>query len=147
MHGIIRPALTALTLGGLLSGCAATGQTPPPPSPTPSPTPTPMYPKTAYITLFEYPSDKGCRVVALPYHAWVAKDGDIEWDVVDDACPNAGKLEIKFAEDGIVELDQASLQTKKKKGKVKDKAQDYKPHKYSVILGTLVHDPEIEIWP
>jgi hypothetical protein len=146
MHGVIRPALTALMLGGLLSGCARTEQTPPPPSPTPSATPTPMYPTTAYITLLEYPSPKGCRVVALPYHAWVAAKGDIEWDVVDDACPNAGKLEIKFAED-VVDLDQGSLQTKKLKGKVKDKAQDSKPYKYSVTLGTLVHDPEIEIWP
>jgi len=145
MHGVIRPALTALTLGGLLSGCARTEQTPPPPSPTPSPTPTPMYPKTAYITLFEYPIANGCGVVALPYHAWVAKDGDIVWDVVNDACPKAGEPKIEFAEANVVDLDQDSLQTKKKKGKVK--AQDYNPHKYSVSLGAFKHDPEIEIWP
>jgi hypothetical protein len=140
MRGLDRPLAAVLVLGAVLCACA---QQPPPP--TPSPTPTPMYPTTAYITLFEYPIPGGCGVVAIPYHAWVARDGDIVWDVVNEACPSAGDVEIEFAEKDIVELDRESLKNKKK-GKVK--AKDFKPHKYTVILDKkFKHDPEIEIWP
>jgi hypothetical protein len=143
MRGFARPAAVALALSALLSACTEPAS-PPPATPTPAPTPTPMYPKTAYITLFEYPVAGGCRVVAIPYHAWVATGGDIVWDVVNDACPNAGDPQITFTDSGIVDLD-AQPPVKKKTGKVR--ATDNKPHKYSVALGAFTHDPEIQIWP
>jgi len=156
MRGLDRPLAAALVLGAIL--CACTRQ---PPSPTPSPTTTPPPPEeeystTTHVTLLVYPLRRGCAVVAIPYYAFVKKDGHIVWDIVDDACPTADKVEISFAESGIVVVEMESDETpagaaaraphRKKKGKITGAA-DKQPHKYTVTLGSFVHDPEIEIWP
>jgi hypothetical protein len=154
MRGLARPTATALGLSALLAACQPAPS--PAPSPTPPPTTTPpaeAYQTVTYVTLLAYPYKSGCAVVAIPYHAYVKKDGDIVWDIVDDACP-VTKVEIKFAEANIVELESdespaakhAPVPHKQKKGKVKGAA-DKIPHKYTVTVDGFSHDPEIEIWP
>jgi hypothetical protein len=150
MHGLVRPAAVALGLGALLSAC----QPAPAPTPTPAPTPSPVeYPTTKHVTLLVYTAAKGCAVAAIPYYAYVHKGADIVWDVVEDACPNAGELTIEFKEQGIVRLEgdarlekATGVNYRQKKGTVVGEA-DKKPHKYTVKLGPFLHDPEIEIWP
>ena len=151
MHGLAQPALVVLGLAALLSACQ------PAPSPTPAPTPpTPSpaeYPTTTHVTLLLYPTPKGCAVAAIPYYAYVKKGAEIVWDVVEDACPNAGEVTIAFKEPGIVRLEgearlekAAAGERRQKRGTITGEA-DKKPHKYTVTVGSFVHDPEIEIWP
>jgi hypothetical protein len=150
MRGLVRPAAVALGLGALLSACQ------PVPSPTPAPTPTPTpveYPTTTHVTLLVYPTPKGCAVAAIPYYAYVRTGAEIVWDVVEDACPNAGEVTIAFKDAGIVRLEgegklekAAAGERRQKRGTITGEG-DKKPHKYTVTVGTFVHDPEIEIWP
>ena len=151
MRGLVRPAAVALGLGTLLSACQ------PAPSPTPAPTPpTPSpveYPTTSHITLLVYPTPRGCAVAAIPYYAYARKGAAIVWHVVEDGCPGAGEVTIAFKDSGIValegeaRLDKAAAGAyREKRGTITGEA-DKKPHKYTVTVGSFVHDPEIEIWP
>jgi hypothetical protein len=101
------------------------------------------------VTLFQFPDPnrKGkCGVVALPYHAWVAEEGDIVWEVVEDYCQTKDAYEIVFNDATAGQIDTNSLKDKKKKAKFKGKNKKTL-YKYAVKLGGFTHDPEFEIWP
>jgi hypothetical protein len=145
------PSRTSAAIGAVafaaLSACAQP-EAAPPPSTTPA-TAQPAYPTTTHVTLFQFPDPtnaKACRVVALPYHAWVARDGDIVWDIVDDYCKTDAAYAIVSADAGAVEEVATNPEPRKKKGKFRGRERG-KRYKYTVRLGTYEHDPEFEIWP
>ena len=152
------PTAAALVLGTLLCACTQPAPAPTPPPPTPAPTPTPdQYPgKTTHVTLFEYPTPRGCGVVAIPYYAYVRTGGTIIWDIVNDACPKEAKPTITFEKPEIIEISYDAQTAKGSStggggkgtitGTVKGAA-SAEPYRYTVTLGRFVHDPEIEIWP
>jgi hypothetical protein len=139
----------AVVFTGLLVACTQSQPAPPPATTPPTTIPHPEYPTTTHVTLFQFPdptNPKACRVVALPYHAWVTRDGDIVWDVVDDYCQTAAPYAFVPADAGAVEEVAANPEPRKKKGKFRG-TQLGKRYKYTVRLGGYSHDPEFEIWP
>ena len=147
------PSRTSAAIGAVafaaLSACAQPQPEPPPPSTPPATSPRPAYPTTTHVTLFQFPDPtnaKACRVVALPYHAWVARDGDIVWDIVDDYCRTEAAYAIVSADPGAVEEVTTNPEPRKKKGKFRGRERG-KRYKYTVRLGTYEHDPEFEPWP
>jgi hypothetical protein len=102
-------------------------------------------PSETYVTLFEYPIAHGCGVVAIPFHAYVPEGGTIVWDVVNDACQTSPDLTLEFADPSSVQVDDKAT-PKRKRARLLARERG-KPYKYSVHLGTFVHDPEYEIWP
>jgi hypothetical protein len=142
MHRRTSAAIGAVAFAAL-SACAQP-QAAPPPATAP-----PAYPTTTHVTLFQFPDPtnaKACRVVALPYHAWVARDGDIVWDIVDDYCRTEAAYAIVSADAGAVEEVTTNPEPRKKKGKFRGRERG-KRYKYTVRLGTYEHDPEFEPWP
>ena len=144
MHSLVRPRSAILIASALLAACAAPASSPPPPTPSPTATP-PLVPSETYVTLFEYPVGHGCGVVAIPYHAWVPAGGTIVWDVVDDACKTSPDLTLDFADPSSVQPDEKPTR-KQKRARVVAREKG-RPYKYTVHLGSFVHDPEYEIWP
>lgn len=148
MHRL-RLSLGALALTALVAACAQPGSSPLPTTTTTTMPPHAEYPTTTHVTLFQFPdpgSAKACGVVALPYHAWVVEEGDIVWDVVDDYCKTTAAYSLEFTDPTAAQVDTTTLPQKKKKAKFKGK-QKGQQYKYTVKLGTFVHDPEFEIWP
>jgi hypothetical protein len=148
MHSRTLTAIGAVALAGL-SACAQPQSAPPPSATAPATAPQPTYPTTTHVTLFQFPDPtnaKACRVVALPYHAWVARDGDIVWDIVDDYCRTEAAYAIVSDDAGAVEEIAANPEPRKKRAKFRGRERG-KRYKYTVRLGTYVHDPEFELWP
>jgi hypothetical protein len=147
MHSRTSAAIGAVAFAAL-SACAQP-QAAPPPSTAPPATAPPAYPTTTHVTLFQFPDPtnaKACRVVALPYHAWVARDGDIVWDIVDDYCRTEAAYAIVSADAGAVEEVTAKPRAPQEEGEVQGRERG-KRYKYTVRLGTYDHDPEFEPWP
>jgi hypothetical protein len=148
MRSLVGLRLGVVALIPLVTACARPESSPPATTTTTIPAP-PEYPTTTHVTLFQFPdpSTKGkCGVVALPYHAWVAEEGDIVWDVVDDYCKTTDAYAIVFDDSTAGQIDANSLKDKKKKAKFKGKNKKTQ-YKYTVKLGGFTHDPEFEIWP
>jgi len=148
MHRRTVAAIGAVVCAAL-SACAQPQPGPPPATTPPASAPPPAYPTTTHVTLFQFPdptNPKACRVAALPYHAWVARDGDIVWDIVEDYCRTDAAYSIVSEDAGAVEEVAANPEARKKKGKFRGRERG-KRYKYTVRLGAYAHDPEFEIWP
>jgi hypothetical protein len=135
-----RIAVLSLVLAGVGAGCATTRTGPPPPTLYPLPAGYPAIGTPIKLVIVVSGTSGNYQVTTYPHYQLVDPMADLSWIVVNMCTTCSAPVAVKI-DPQVVKIDSSGLH-----GTATGKPG--RSYKYSITIGgSVVEDPEIEIWP